>query len=363
MPSGIAGSLPGADAGAEGRGLAFWESAQAVGRGDGTAVISIRGLTKQYGGQTAVDGLTFDVRPGAVSGFLGPNGAGKSTTLRVLLGLARPTRGEALVGGLPYARLERPGSVVGAVLDAGAVHPGRTGRAHLRALARGIGVAPARVPEVLDTVGLDRAADRRTGGYSLGMRQRLGIAAALLGDPAVLVLDEPMNGLDLDGVRWMRTLLAGLAAEGRTVLVASHLMGEMELIADHVVVVAGGRLVADAPLGELVREWTRDRVTVRSPEADALAERLCALGRGRAQTAVEVERIGEQELRVDGLTAAAVGDAAHAAGARVHALASEGASLERVYVEMTEDAAEHVSGAGAGSGSGAESGRAMEARP
>src|SRR5690606_36960150 len=233
---------------------------------DGAGVLTVRGLTKRYGGVTAVDGVTFEVRPGAVTGFLGPNGAGKSTTMRVLLGLDRPTSGEALVNGRRYGDLPRPAWEVGALLDGGAAHPGRSAWAHLLALARGSGVPRRRVAEVLEEVGLAGVAGQRVGGFSLGMRQRLGIAGALLGDPGVLLFDEPVNGLDMDGVLWVRRLVRTLADEGGTVFVSSHLMSEMQLVADRLVVVAGGRLVADAPLSELVAAWTRSRVVVRTPD-------------------------------------------------------------------------------------------------
>ncbi|HET6969337.1 MAG TPA: ABC transporter ATP-binding protein, partial [Ornithinibacter sp.] len=215
-------------------------------------MISVRGLTKRYGGVRAVDDLTFDVEAGKVTGFLGPNGAGKSTTMRIVLGLDRPTAGTATVNGRPYRELAAPMREVGALLDAGAMHPGRTGRAHLRIGARTNGIPRSRVDEVIDQVGLGAAAGRRIKGYSLGMRQRLGIGAALLGDPRVLLFDEPVNGLDLDGVRWIRSLLRGFADEGRTVLVSSHLMSEMQLVADRVVVIGRGRLIADADLHDLL---------------------------------------------------------------------------------------------------------------
>jgi ABC-2 type transport system ATP-binding protein len=216
-------------------------------------MIEVRGLSKRYGRVAAVDDLTFDVRPGQVTGFLGPNGAGKSTTLRMIFGLDRPSAGTALVDGAPYAALDEPLRSVGALLDAQAMHPGRTGRSHLGIAARTSGLPRRRVDDVLDQVGLTDAAHRRIRGYSLGMRQRLGIAAALLGDPATLIFDEPVNGLDVDGVRWIRSLLRRLADEGRTVLISSHLMSELQLIADRVVVIGRGRLLADASLSDFVR--------------------------------------------------------------------------------------------------------------
>ncbi|NYJ35900.1 ABC transporter ATP-binding protein [Nocardiopsis aegyptia] len=298
-------------------------------------MLTVTALTKRYGGRTAVDDLTFTVEPGRVTGFLGPNGAGKSTTMRLLLGLARPTSGEALVNGREYARLTAPAREAGALLDPRAAHPGRTGRAHLLAKALITGVPRTRVDEVLDEVGLTEAAGRRVGGYSLGMRQRLGVADALLGDPGTLLFDEPVNGLDLDGVRWMRDLARRLADEGRTVFVSSHLMSEMELVADHLVVVGRGRLIADASLGEVIAAWSRTHVLVRSPEAGALGARLERLG-----PPVRVEDDGDGGLRVFGLTAEAVGDHAHEAGARVHALAREEASLEQAYLELTDETVE-----------------------
>nr|WP_084965532.1 ATP-binding cassette domain-containing protein [Thermoactinospora rubra] len=215
-------------------------------------MIEVRELTKRYGGTTAVDGLSFRVRPGLVTGFLGPNGAGKSTTMRLILGLAAPTSGEALVNGVRYASLRRPLHEVGALLDATAVHGGRSAHDHLLALAASNGIGAARVAEVLARVGLSGVARKRIGGFSLGMKQRLGIAAALLGDPGVLLFDEPVNGLDPDGVRWIRELLRGLAAEGRTVLLSSHLMSEMALTADHLIVIGRGRLLADTSMADLV---------------------------------------------------------------------------------------------------------------
>src|SRR3954469_25854552 len=226
--------------------------------------LEVDGLTKRYGATTAVEDLTFRVSPGEVTGFLGPNGAGKTTTLRALLGLVRPTAGRATIGGTPYAALQEPARTVGAVLEQGRFHPGRRGRDHLRVVARAIGVDEPRVDEVLDLVGLTAAGHRRVKGYSLGMRQRLDIATALLGDPGVLVLDEPANGLDPEGVRWLRDLLRDRAREGRTILFSSHLMSEMELTADNLIVVGQGRLIAEASLDEFVRANTIQAVTVRA---------------------------------------------------------------------------------------------------
>ncbi|WP_017625508.1 ABC transporter ATP-binding protein [Nocardiopsis chromatogenes] len=308
-------------------------------------MLTVRELTKRYGDTTAVDALTFDVRPGRVTGFLGPNGAGKSTAVRLLLGLDRPTSGSALVNGRRYTDLPRPEREVGALLDGGAAHPGRSARAHLLALVRATGLPRRRVDEVLGTVGLTDVADRRVGGFSLGMRQRLGIAAALLGDPGVLVFDEPVNGLDIDGVRWVRRLMRDLADEGRTVFVSSHLMSEMQQIADRLVVVGGGRLVADAPMAELIDAWSHARTVVRTPDPGPLTAWL--RDRGVPGRRVDVEQGPDGELRIQGARPEEVGDAAHGAGARVHALYREEASLEQAYLELTEGTARHTaSGSG-----------------
>ncbi len=297
-------------------------------------MISVRGLTKDYGTVRAVDALDFDVLPGKVTGFLGPNGAGKSTTMRIALGLDRATSGSATINGRSYASLSAPLHEVGALLDAGAVHPGRTGRGHLRIGARSNGIRLGRVEEVIELVGLGPAADRRVKGYSLGMRQRLGIAAALLGDPAVLLFDEPVNGLDLEGVRWIRSLFRGFADEGRTVLVSSHLMSEMQLIADRVVIIGRGRLVADAEIGEVLGGLGGAQVRVRTPDASLLREALEARG--------TVEQVGPDELEVSGLTTAEVGDLAHARGVRLHRLAEVEQSLENAYLSLTEDSVEYA---------------------
>ncbi|MGW9351689.1 ABC-2 type transport system ATP-binding protein [Nocardiopsis flavescens] len=304
-------------------------------------MLAVRELTKRYGDRTVVDGLTFTVEPGRVTGFLGPNGAGKTTTMRVLLGLAAATSGEALVDGRAYRDLPRPALRVGAVLPSGPAHPGRSARAHLRAKAASVGVPRDRVEEVLEQAGLAGAAGRRVGGYSLGMRQRLGVADALLGDPGVLLFDEPVNGLDLDGVRWMRGLMRRMAGEGRTVFVSSHLMSEMEAVADHLVVVGRGRLITDAPLSEVIGAWSRTHVEVRTPDTGSLGECLAALG-----PRVRVEA-GAGLLRVFGPSAAEVGDLAHGAGVRVHGLLTREASLEQAYLELTGGAVEFASAEGA----------------
>ncbi|MFD6950676.1 ABC transporter [Nocardiopsis sp. TSRI0078] len=332
-------------------------------------MLTVRELTKRYGDRTAVEGLTFTVEPGRVTGFLGPNGAGKSTTMRMVLGLARPTSGEALVNGREYGRLAWPTRQVGALLSPDAAHPGRSARAHLTAKAVGGGIPRSRVGEVLEEVGLTDVARRRVGGYSLGMRQRLGVADALLGDPGVLLFDEPVNGLDLDGVRWMRDLTRRLADEGRTVFVSSHLMSEMEMVADHLVVVGRGRLITDAPIGDVISAWSRTHVLVRSPDSGRLRERLERLGPPVRTEDVEDDgdAVGGEEaqgggiarspgLRVFGLDAAEVGDHAHAVGARVHGLRLEEASLEQAYLELTGEAVEF--GSRPGSGGTAEAPRA-----
>jgi ABC-2 type transport system ATP-binding protein len=297
-------------------------------------MIDVQELTKRYGDTLAVDGLTFTVAPGRVTGFLGPNGAGKSTTMRMVLGLDRPTSGSVTVNGRPYRRHRDPLCQVGALLDAGSAHRGRTARSHLLALARTHGIPAARVDEVLALVGLTQAARRRAGGFSLGMGQRLGIAAALLGDPAVVVLDEPVNGLDPDGVLWIRELLKGLAAEGRTVLVSSHLMSEMALTAERLVVIGRGRLLADTTVDELIASAGVGSVLVRSPEAGALRDVLLAAGAGVSSDAPGV-------LRVTGAGAERVGDLARDHRIAVHELTPRRASLEEAYLDLTREAVEY----------------------
>jgi ABC-2 type transport system ATP-binding protein len=296
-------------------------------------MIEVRNLTKRYGSTVAVDDLSFAVEPGAVTGFLGPNGAGKSTTMRMILGLDRPTAGLALVSGKPFATSAEPLRQVGALLDAGAVHPGRTGRSHLRVAARTNGIPVRRVEEVIEQVGLGGAARRRITGYSLGMRQRLGIAAALLGDPRVLLFDEPVNGLDLDGVRWIRGLLRRLADEGRTVLVSSHLLSEMQQTADRLIVIGRGRLIADATTQEILRGLGSGQVRVRAPRSEDLLARLLASGR-------EAERIGPDELLVRNSTERDVGELAGASAIPVHHLSETAQSLEEAYLRLTGDSVE-----------------------
>ncbi|MFI6815788.1 ATP-binding cassette domain-containing protein [Nonomuraea sp. NPDC050328] len=300
-------------------------------------MISLKNLSKRYGDRVAVDELSLDLATGKVTGFLGPNGAGKSTTMRLILGLDRPSAGHALVGGRPYRSLVNPLRTVGALLDARAVHPGRSGHAHLVALARANGIPRRRVDEVLEEVGMGAAARRRAGALSLGMSQRLGIAAALLGDPPVLMFDEPVNGLDPDGVRWVRGLMRSLAAEGRTVFVSSHLMSEMQQTADHLVVIGKGRLLVDAPLREVLARSSLTAVVVRSPHAGELAERLRAAG-------AEAERTAEHEVVATGMSVEGVGDLAFEAGIRVHELRGREASLEQAYQELTEGSVEFGAG-------------------
>ncbi|MFF5052701.1 ABC transporter ATP-binding protein [Micromonospora sp. NPDC000663] len=303
-------------------------------------MITLRGLTKRFGATVAVDALTVDVAPGRVTGFLGPNGAGKSTTMRMILGLDRPTAGQALVGGRPYLEMRQPLREVGALLDARAIHPARSGRAHLLAMARSNGIPAGRVDEVLDIVGLDGPAAGKPGRtLSLGMGQRLGIAGALLGDPPVLMFDEPVNGLDPDGVRWVRQLTRTLADEGRTVFVSSHLMSEMQLSADQLVVIGRGRLLADAPVAEVIA-GSGVAVRVRSPHPDALATLAAHLTAAGAT----VEPAGPDELTVTGTTADRVGDLAHELGVRLHELSAHGASLEQAFMELTADSVEYAGG-------------------
>ncbi|TYK42798.1 ABC transporter ATP-binding protein [Actinomadura decatromicini] len=305
-------------------------------------MIEVRELTKRYGATTAVDRLSFAVRPGTVTGFLGPNGAGKSTTMRVLLGLDAATSGEALVNGGRYAALRRPMREVGALLDAGAVHGGRRAFDHLGWLARSNGIPARRVAEVLEQVGLAGVARKRVAGFSLGMRQRLGIAAALLGDPGVLMFDEPVNGLDPDGVRWIRELMRALAAEGRTVLISSHLMSEMELTADRLIVIGRGRLIADTSVRELAERFGRG-VLVRTPRPAELTEVLEAAG-GSVEPAPGGPADGGR-LTVGGLDVAAIGDMAAAKGIPLHEVTPHSASLEEAYMELTSGDAEFTAAA------------------
>jgi ABC-2 type transport system ATP-binding protein len=291
------------------------------------AAITVQGLTKRFGDVLAVDQLDFAIDEGTVAGFLGPNGAGKTTTLRMLLGLVAPDAGTASIGGRPYRELPDPVRRVGAVLEAGGFHPGRSARDHLRVLATAAGLPPGRVEEVLSQTGLAGAARRRVGGFSLGMRQRLGLAAALLGDPQVLVLDEPANGLDPEGVHWLRGLVRGLADQGRTVLVSSHLLAEVAQTVDQVVIIDKGRLVAQSTLAALTAGADRT-VRVRTPEPEALRDLLLARG-----ATVTVD--GPDRLIVGGVTTEQVGQAAAAGGVVLHEMRFERSNLEDVFLELT----------------------------
>ncbi|MEN3309959.1 MAG: type transport system ATP-binding protein [Micromonosporaceae bacterium] len=298
---------------------------------DGQIVVS--DLTKLYKTVRAVDHLSFTVEPGRVTGFLGPNGAGKTTTLRMILNLVRPTGGTATIGGLRYADLHEPLRHVGAVLEASSAHKGRTGRNTLRVTCAAAGFPDKRADEVLEMVGLTPAAKRKFKGYSLGMRQRLGIAQALIGDPHVLILDEPANGLDPEGIRWMRHLLKGLADQGRTILVSSHLLSEMELLADNLVIIAAGQLVRQGSVSDIVDSMSHQaRVRVRTPNAEALTTAVTEKGGSVG--------LGEDgALMVTGLEAAEVGATAFAAGVELHELATERPDLEGVFLELTHDKA------------------------
>ncbi|GAA5060276.1 ABC transporter ATP-binding protein [Streptomyces similanensis] len=303
-------------------------------------MIEVNELTKRYGRTTAVNGLTFTVRPGHVTGFLGPNGAGKSTTLRMLLGLTEPTSGTATVDGHLFRDHPRGLRHVGALLDAHDVHGGRSAAAHLTALARSNGIPRRRVDEVLEEVGLAPAARRRIGGFSLGMKQRLGIATALLGDPPVLLFDEPVNGLDPEGVRWVRGLFRRLAAEGRTVFVSSHLMSEMQNTAEHLIVIGRGKLVADESVTEFAARGTRQSVTVRTPDPTALAAVLEAEG-----ASVQPDASGAEEwLTVTGLSAARIGELASHHRTVLLELTTRTSSLEEAFMELTADSVEYLAG-------------------
>jgi ABC-2 type transport system ATP-binding protein len=293
---------------------------------DGRIVVS--GLTKEYRGVKAVDNLSFVVEPGRVTGFLGPNGAGKTTTLRMLLNLVEPTSGTATIGGTRYADLDQPIRRVGGVLEASAAHKGRTGRDHLRVICQSAGIPLARADEVLELVGLTVAGGRAFGAYSLGMRQRLGLAAALLGDPQVLILDEPANGLDPEGIRWMRDLLRTLAAHGRTVLLSSHLLAEMKLLADDLIIIAAGRLAARGTVASIASSMTDGgRILVRTPEPGKLAALL-------SSDAV-VTPAGDGDVYITGVDAVAVGDAALRAGIAIYQLVTERPDLEAAFLELT----------------------------
>jgi ABC-2 type transport system ATP-binding protein len=296
-------------------------------------MIEAKGLTKKYGDKVAVDNLTFTVKPGTVTGFLGPNGAGKSTTMRMILGLDRPTRGAALVNGRPYASAKAPLREVGALLDAKDVHGGRTARAHLLSLAQSNGLPRRRVAEVLELTGMGEVAGKRIKGFSLGMSQRLGIAAAMLGDPQILMFDEPVNGLDPEGILWIRNFMQSLAARGRTVFVSSHLMSEMALTAEHLIVIGRGRLLADMSTQEFINQNSSGRVRVRTPHVEALLDALS----GKGATSRTVDGF----IEVDGLTTDAVGDLAAANNVTIHELFAQRSSLEEAFMELTKDSVEY----------------------
>jgi ABC-2 type transport system ATP-binding protein len=296
-------------------------------------MIEARGLTKRYGDTTAVDGLSFSVEPGRITGFLGPNGAGKTTTMRMILGLDRPSAGTVTVNGKPFGQLAYPMREVGALLDAKAVHGGRTAYNHLLCLADTNNLPRRRVGEVLELVGLTEVARKRSGGFSLGMGQRLGIAGALLGDPAILMFDEPVNGLDPEGILWIRNLMKALAAEGRTVFVSSHLMSEMENTADHLIVIGRGKLIADCTVADFIEQNSRQSVRVRTPQPDILAKVI-------AEAGGTMHRDDAGRLMISGLDTDQVGDLAFENSVRLHELAPAQASLEQAFMELTGSSVE-----------------------
>jgi ABC-2 type transport system ATP-binding protein len=302
-------------------------------------MIQATGLTKDYGAKRAVDGLTFTVKPGVVTGFLGPNGSGKSTTMRLILGLDAPTKGDVIVNGKHYRDHLAPLHEVGALLEARSVHTGRSARNHLLSLAQTHGISKARVDELIDLVGLHEVAGKRAGKFSLGMGQRLGIATALLGDPATVMLDEPVNGLDPEGIQWMRNMLKRLAGEGRTVFVSSHLMSEMALTADHLIVIGRGRLIADTDVNEFISGASKRAVLVRTPQATELEEALAGPG-------VTISVVEPGALEVMGMTAEQIGDTAADRGLRLHELTPQQASLEEAFMELTRDDQEYSASLG-----------------
>lgn len=299
-------------------------------------MIEADGLTKRYGSATVVRDLSFTVRPGRVTGFLGPNGSGKSTTMRMILGLDRPTEGQARIDGKQYHELKHPLRTIGALLDAKWVHPNRSARTHLRWLARTNSIPDSRVETVLGQVGLSEVANRRAGGFSLGMFQRLGIAGALLGDPQIVMFDEPVNGLDPEGIHWIRRFMQGLAAEGRTVLVSSHLLSEMAQTAEELVVIGRGQLIAQCDTEEFVARAGAQSVVVRSPQASRLSPAL-------AQHGITVRSTGENALQVDGASTDQVGAIAAQEGCVLHELATQRGSLEDAFMRLTSDSVEYAS--------------------
>ena len=299
-------------------------------------MIELDGLTKRYGEKVAVNNLTFAVRPGIVTGFLGPNGAGKSTTMRMILGLDRPTAGDVRIDGTHYDGLRDPLTYIGALLDAKAVHGGRSAFHHLLCLAQSNGIPRARVHEVLDTVGLTTVARKKAKGFSLGMGQRLGIAGALLGDPRILMFDEPVNGLDPEGIHWIRNLMKSLAAQGRTVFVSSHLMSEMALTADHLVVIGQGRLLADTSMAEFIRRNSRSYVRIRTPQRERLLDVLHTVG-----VMVAVAETGDGTLEVDGGKPEEIGELAARHQIVLHELSPQQASLEEAFMRLTAESVEY----------------------
>jgi ABC-2 type transport system ATP-binding protein len=305
----------------------------------GVALIEVQDLSKRYGDTTAVDHLTFAVQPGRITGFLGPNGAGKSTTMRLILGLDRPNSGTATIDGVPYARLREPLRKVGALLEARAVHTGRSAYHHLRCLAQSQGLPRTRVDEVLRLVGLTEVARKRAGGFSLGMGQRLGIAAALLGDPSVLILDEPVNGLDPEGVLWIRNLMKALAGAGKTILVSSHLMSEMAQTADHLVVIGRGKLIADESVEDFIARSSERSVLVRTPQPAQLIKEL-------ERVDADVTTADDGALIVRGMAAAEIGEKASAARVVLHELTPQRASLEEAFMELTRESVQYHADSG-----------------
>lgn len=304
-------------------------------------MIEVQGLTKDYGSVRAVEDLTFQVKPGVVTGFLGPNGAGKSTTMRMIVGLDEPTAGEVRVNGKHYHDLAHPLREVGALLDAKAVHPNRTAANHLKWMAAANGIPTSRVDEVLGLVGLSDVAGKKAGGFSLGMGQRLGLAGALLGDPGILILDEPVNGLDPEGIRWVRQLVRALAAEGRTILISSHLLSEMAQTADHLVVIGKGKMVADKPTHEFVRGHSQSLVYVRSNHLPAFGEALKKEGVSFTESKDEE---GRPRLEIINQTTEFVGELAYSTGVPLHELTLKSASLEDAFMDLTGDAVQYHAG-------------------
>lgn len=301
-------------------------------------MIEVQGLTKQYRSVRAVDDLSFEVKPGKVTGFLGPNGAGKSTTMRMIVGLDAPTAGSALIHGTPYSKLKNPLRTIGCLLDAKAVHPNRSAAAHLKWMAQSNGIATSRVKEVLELVGLSDVAKKNAGGFSLGMGQRLGLASALLGDPEILILDEPVNGLDPEGIRWVRSLVRALAAEGRSVLISSHLLSEMALTADHLVVIGRGKLIADQPTYEFVKEHSASNVLVRT---DFVPEFSQALENENVEFTSTHDEEGREQLLIRDQTTDYVGNLAYSVGVPLTELTLKRASLEDAFMDLTSDSVQY----------------------